>query len=118
MFKKKTTPADATRVSFRLDAEAAAELARKATEEGQGHNILARELMLAGLTRPSEDAYDLDLLRVDIANIRVQLEQVRKLRGDFATAINLLLVKAGQLSIDQAEAWVRRELLDPFDDDE
>jgi hypothetical protein len=54
----------------------------------------------------------IESLHADIARIISELVQVRKLRGDLASSVNVLLSNAGKISPDQAKAWVQKVLLD------
>jgi hypothetical protein len=124
---------DYTRVSFRLDEEAADELARMAKEAGKSHNLCARDLVRAGLFGSDELRHETRMLRIEVGNLRTDyLQRLAKLqkvienllalqqvdaekqfnmfRGDFASSVNLLLVKAGQLEPAQAWEWVQQTL--------
>ena len=58
--------ADPTRVSFRLDSELAAELARKANDAHKSTGRYARDLVSRALFQRDEQEQDLRMLRVDL----------------------------------------------------
>ena len=131
---KKQAPEDVTRFSFRLDQEAAEELQRQAKQAGTSRHIHARDLVTAALYSQDELKHDFKMLRTDVSQIRADLQLLRKLRdeikslrgavtaesneaklltklrSDLATSVNLLLVKAGKLSKEDALRWVQRTL--------
>jgi hypothetical protein len=206
---KKPDAIDATRISFRLSPEVAAELAKQAAQAEKSPNLFARDLVTASLVKPAEQAHELEMLRMELARIRaaisaanelheeieslpariidelksgtpqadenrlaidaackqligvcdwlrtvyeqhrqqietlatqseairsaqstsekqreafatlcaevvgmgVELQQIRKIRGDLATIANVLLPNAGKLTPEQARAWVQQTLL-------
>ena len=206
---KKPDAVDATRISFRLSPDVAAELAEQATQAEKSPNLFARDLVTASLVKPAEQAHELEMLRMELARIRaavsasnelhaeieslparivselnedtaktdeqrqaidaackqligvsgvlraadeqrqqqldtlaaefaairsalsaaenqreavvtlcaevvsmgVEVQQIRKLRGDLATSVNVLLPNAGKLTPQQAKAWVQQTLL-------
>jgi len=85
-------------VSFRLPATFAKELRNHAASADQSPGELARRLVIEALTnRHQQELSDLK-------------ETVHKLRDDVATAVAVLLVKAGKSEPKEAEEWVRRNL--------
>jgi predicted transcriptional regulator len=107
--KKPTSEySDPTRVSFRLDDETAAELARLATEADTSPSLYARDLVVATLAVQDEQLQEQRLIRHELATVA---ETLRKFRGDFASSMNLLLVRAGGLQPGEAQDWVRQTLL-------
>lgn len=97
-------------VNFRVtNEEVAAELLRRTKESGRdSHHGVARELLTEALTRSDSDRQAMEKLQNQLAEIR---DQIQELRDDLSSAVNLLLVKAGQLSEEQAHAWCEKTLL-------
>ena len=104
---------DATHITFRLDPATAGQMERLATEAGQSPNLYAKDLVIAALTAGDEVRHELALLRVEVAKSRAAIEPLGRLPGDLASSINLLLVKAGKLTPEQADRWTRQTLIDP-----
>jgi hypothetical protein len=206
---KKSNLVDATRVSFRLQSEVAAQLAERASQADTSHNLLARDMVIAAMLQPDEQRHEIEMLSQELGRIRSalavaneqrlteaeslstellrvrkalaviakqrhelealrqeiaqartallerdeqwhnllgtlmkeyselhgsppvaetnrealemlleevakicsELAQIRKLRGDFATGMNILLPNAGKLTPEQAKTWVQQTLL-------
>jgi hypothetical protein len=117
MTKKKTKPTAAPKslmISFRLPNDAvAADLAAKALAAGKSSaNLFARELVTGALVCPDETA---QLLRELTGQLQVRedrlLRQVKLLREDLATSVNILLAAAGQLTQEDARSWTDTNLL-------
>jgi hypothetical protein len=206
---KQRDAVDATRISFRLSPEVAAELAEQAVQAEMSPNLFARDLVTSSLAEPESQAHELEMLRMELVRIRaavsaanelheeieslparivdelnedtarsdeqrlaidaackqivslcdmlraadeqrqqqleklvaelaaarsvlsaaepngaafvtlcaevmsmgVEVQQLRKLRGDLATSVNLLLSNAGKLTPEQARKWVEQTLL-------
>lgn len=104
---------DPTHITFRLDPATAGRLEQLAREANRSPNLYARDLVTLALTAEDEVQHELALLRVELARTRALIEPLGRLRGDLASAVNLLLVKAGKLTPDQADRWVRQTLIDP-----
>jgi len=104
---------DATHITFRLDPATAGQMERLAAEADQSPNLYAKDLVTTALTAGDEMRHELALLRVEVAKARAAIEPLGRLRGDLASSINLLLVKAGQLTPEQADRWTRQTLIDP-----
>ena len=101
---------DATRVSFRLNEEAAAALSLYAEERSRSHGMCARDLVVSALLADDKAELEAQLIRNELSDIRRELTTLCKLRADLASAVNLLLVHAGQLDPDKARAWVNETL--------
>ena len=133
MAKKKASE-DITRFSFRLEADAAEELQRQAMEAQISRHLHARDLVVAALYAQDEQKHDFKMLRTDVSQMRADLKILRnladevkklrtelgrdseeakllaELRRDLATSVNLLLVKAGKLTQQDALKWVQKTL--------
>jgi hypothetical protein len=94
---------DSDLVSFRLEAEFRKLLQERAEAHGQPKaNLFARTLLQRALT----DTADAEL-RHEMEGIRADL---RRVRGDIATAVFVLLVKVAKEDPEKAKAWVREHL--------
>jgi polyhydroxyalkanoate synthesis regulator phasin len=91
-----------TPVSFRLDAHYLERLKQEASKYGMSTGEFARRLVLDVLERSEEQrtADEIVGLRRDVVELRV----------DIAVAVTALLVHAGKVSHEEAEAWVRETL--------
>jgi len=58
---------------------------------------------------------DLDTLRSELAEVLCDLPQLNKLHDKLADCVLVLLMNAGKVSREQAEAWVQDRLLDRDD---
>ncbi len=87
-------------VSFRLAPEFMKILEEQAASEGKKRNDWARRLVIRALTETerSELKDDIETLKKDI----------RKMRGDFATLGQVLLVKVAKQNAAEVEAWIRQ----------
>jgi hypothetical protein len=108
---RRKTSTDPTRVSFRLDSELAAELARKAHEARKSTGQYARDLVSRVLFHLDEQEQEINILRVELTALPKVLDLVRTLRTDLASSVAILLVNAGKLRPEQARQWVRETLL-------
>lgn len=108
MAKKKKD--DTRNISFRLTNEAvAAELRRQAeASAAESPSLYVRQLLTEALTRPDSDRQATESIQNQLAEIR---HDIQELRDDLSSAVNLLLVKAGQLTEDQARAWCEKTLV-------
>lgn len=85
-------------ISFRLPATFAKELRDQASRAGDSPGEHARRLVTEALTNRH---------REDLQELR---QVVETLRDDVATAVAVLLVKAGKAEPREAEEWVRKNL--------
>lgn len=208
MESNKPNPIDATRISFRLQAEVAVILAEQAAQADKSPNLIARDIVTASLLKPDDQRLELEMLHTELVRIRnsmsatneiqeqlkslsaemgrirdnltaakeqqcgfeavskeligvcntlraadeqrqrfldtfskefaavrstiptsdkqqqalvtlcdevvsisAETQQIRKLRGDLATSVNILLSNAGKLTPEQAKTWVQQTLL-------
>ena len=95
MNRKNTS--DPTRVSFRLNPELAAELARQAHEARKSPGQYAREIVSRALFRTHDQEQETKMLRLELAALPRVLDSIRALRADFASSVVILLSKAGKL---------------------
>jgi hypothetical protein len=58
---------------------------------------------------------DLDTLRSEIAEVLCNLPQIQRLDEKLADSVLVLLMNAGKVSREQAEAWVQDRFLEPAD---
>lgn len=79
---KKLGVADATRISFRLSPEVAAELAEKSAQAKKSPNLLARDLVQASLLEPAGQARELEMLRMELARIRAAVSAANELHEE------------------------------------
>jgi hypothetical protein len=107
--KRQDDQPDATRVSFRLDDNTAAELGRRAGDAGTSPSLFARDLLVAAMAKREEERQEDRLGRHELVSLRTQ---IKLLRGDFASSVAIMLAKAGKLQPTEANDWVRRTLLD------
>ncbi len=110
MTKTREPTTDPTRVSFRLDPEIGAELARRAADAGKSQGMYARDLLIAALFQFDEQQQELRTIRIELGKLNTTLDLVRSLRADFASSVAVLLVSAGKLRPDQAHQWVQQTL--------
>jgi hypothetical protein len=101
-------------ISFRLPNDAVAEeLSAQAGAAGRSSvNLFARDLVMGALVRPDETSQQLKELtgQLQVREDRV-LRQVKLLREDLATSVNILLAAAGQLTQEDARLWTDTNLL-------
>jgi hypothetical protein len=71
---------DATRVSFRLQPEIAAELAHRASQAGTSHNLLAKDMVIAAMTRPDDQRCEIEMLSQELHSLRSALAVVSERR--------------------------------------
>lgn len=109
--KSKPEQTDPTRISFRLDADTAAELARQAEAAGTSPSLYARDLVLSRLADRDETRQELRLIRHQLGDLRADADLLRRIRGDIVSCALVLLVNAGKLERQEAEQWVRQTLL-------
>ena len=110
MTKTRDPTTDPTRVSFRLDPEIGAELARRAAQAGKSQGLYARDLLIAALFQFDEQQQELRTIRVELGKLNTTPDLIRSLRADFASSVAVLLVSAGKLRPDQAHQWVQQTL--------
>jgi len=87
-------------ISFRLAAEYAELLDKRATEEKMSPGKLARKLLVDALTTNSERE-----MRHRVAEIQ---EEVQRLREELFSSVHALLVYGGKVDKEQAGAFVRK----------
>lgn len=85
-------------VSFRLPATFAKELRDQAARMNDSPGEHARRLVIEALTNRHQQ---------DLSDLKTTVET---LRDDVATAVVVLLVKAGKSDPKEAEEWVRKNL--------
>lgn len=90
-------------VSFRLAAEYANEIDRRAKQAGVSRGDYARQIVLAGLTNDTAEE-----TRNRVAEIQ---EEVQRLREELLSSVNALLVYAGKVDKEQARNFVRNTLM-------
>ena len=90
-------------VSFRLAREHADELDQRAAAEGQSRGDYARNILIASLTESP-----LVETRNRVAEVQDELQRHRE---GFFKAVTALLVKAGDMSVDDATEWVKEKLM-------
>ena len=100
MSKASEKPSDM--VSFRLAAEFLKTLGDEAAREDESPNVCARRLLVRALTNTGQEE-----LRHEFEELRAEQ---RKLREDFATLANVLLVRVAKEDPKKAEAWIREHL--------
>lgn len=87
-------------VTFRLADEPLAALDERAALLSLGRNELARKYVLEGLLAAQER----EQLHGAIEGLQ---SVVRELRREFSHAVQTLLVSAGRIEPEQAEAWIQ-----------
>lgn len=104
--KRLSRPADSPQkegsstIGFRLDGDTRRVLEERAAAFGRGPHDLARQYVLEALMAAEERQQ----LREAVT---VLGKQVAELREEFAHAVQTLLVSAGKVNPEQAEAWVQ-----------
>jgi hypothetical protein len=97
-------------VTFRLPAEHARDLVRKARARGVSPGTLARAVVLDRLEgKDDETREELQELRAQVGELT---EGLSRLRAEFALAVETLLSFAGKVSRDKARAWAQDHLGD------
>lgn len=90
-------------ITFRLDAEFAAELDRRAEERGVNRSEYVRQVMIANLT--SDPALD---TRNRLAELQ---DEMHKMRQEILTSVTAILVYGGKIEREQAESFVNSIML-------
>jgi hypothetical protein len=92
-------------ISFKLEEAVAQELDRRAaSHNGSSRHTMARQLVIDALADANHER-----VLLEFADLKEEIEQ---LRGDLATAVVALLVKAGKVQDPkEAQAWVSKALL-------
>ena len=96
-------PPTAMTISFRLDPESSRALTARAGQLGVSPHDLARHYVIELLQESAERA----ALRSAFEQFHQNLQQFR---SDFAFAVEAILTSAGQVSKDEARAWVEKSL--------
>ena len=108
---EETNAVDATRISFRLSPDVAAELAEQSAQTETSPNLFARELVTASLLKPAGQAHELEMLRMELARIRAAVsaanelhEEIESLPARIIDELNEGTAKTGEqrLAIDAA----------------
>lgn len=86
-------------IGFRLDSDARKVLAKRAALFERSPHDLARQYVLQALLEGEER----EQMREALSLLQ---EQVAELRSEFAHAVQVLLVSAGKIKPEDAEAWV------------
>jgi hypothetical protein len=87
-------------IAFRLPPESLQALMNHASSLGKSPHLLARELVEQALA----EAEECGELGSPLAVVRLG---IKLLREDMATMAKALLIKAGKVDTEKAEAWVR-----------
>jgi hypothetical protein len=112
MAKKPTTEclseseAPSATIGFRLDESSRDVLKTRANLFGVSIHALARQYVIEALVAQDEKP------QIHQALLTISAE-VKNLRGDFAHAVQTLLVSAGQIEPQQAEEWVQQNFSIP-----
>ena len=100
-------------VSFRLDQDQAQCLNRKAAENNRSHSLEAKSLVTSALQAEDNVDHKLEMLRAQVTDLREEVvDLLETIRSDLLTAIPVLLSKAGHITPEQAQQWVKQTLLD------
>jgi hypothetical protein len=106
-------PAPKTRISFRLDRDLAEQLSQQAAQANRSEGIEARSIVTAALQKPDDLDHKLEMLRSEVGELRDEVvDLLETLRSDLVTSVSILLSKAGHVTPDQAQQWVKQTLLD------
>lgn len=89
-------------ISFRLPPEYLSLLKDQAEKEGKTHHEWAKRLLIRMLTETERAE-----LRAEMGKLQ---KDFKKMRGDLATLGMYLLVKVGEETHEEAQAWVRENL--------
>jgi hypothetical protein len=100
---------DAAHISFRITNPAVVEeLAAKAEASGSSPNLIARELVTEGLTRPNEIVAALDQLCAKVDGLAAKVRQLDIIQQTLERSVYLLLKHGGQLDSAQARKTMER----------
>jgi hypothetical protein len=113
MTKSRHPKTDPTRISFRIDAEVAVELASRAKQVGKSQGLYARDLLCEALFHGEEQRQQLAMIRAELVRLATSFDHLRSLPGDLASSVAVLLAHAGQLNPQQARQWAEKTLLHP-----
>ncbi len=97
--RKFLSPAVSRTISFRLEAEARDQMARRAKRTGVSIHELARSFVLEVLEEGEERA----ALREAVVSLRTE---VATLREDLRLSTEALLTSAGQIGEKEAQVWL------------
>lgn len=103
MAKQNAGHQDAAHITFRITNPAVVqELADKAQATGSSPNLIARELVTDGLTRPDEIVAAIDHLHAKFDRMANRLNQLDTIQQRLERGIFLLFRHAGKLDATQA----------------
>jgi len=109
MSKRSRERRDPAHITFRLTNPAVVEeLAAKAAASGSSPNLIARELVTEGLTRPDEMVAAIDQLCAKVDVLATKMRQLDTIQQSLERGIYLLFKHAGQLDATQARMAMER----------
>lgn len=97
-------------ISFRVDERHHTLLAEHATTAGQSVGELARQLVLEGLLAAQVTAALEQSLLATLEEVKSLRGALRELQGDLATGFKAVLVTAGKVPAEDADAWIYSNL--------
>ena len=109
MSKRISQRRDPAHISFRITNPAVVEeLAAKAALSGSSPNLIVREMLTEGLTRPDEVVAALNRLNTKVDRLDAKLKQLDIIQHKLERGIHLLLRYAGKLDASQAKTVMER----------
>lgn len=97
-------------ISFRVDERHYTMLAERAAAAGQSVGEFSRQLAIEGLLGVQVTATLEQSMKEALGEVRTLRSGIRDLRDDFAVGLKAMLVTAGKVPPEDADAWIESNL--------